>query len=492
MKITSEDLGSRQVLLTIEIDEKRVEKALRGVARRIAKEYSIPGFRRGHAPYRVILQRFGREALLQEALEDLGQDVYQEALESEDLEPYDVGSLEDVQLDPLVLKMRVPLRPTVDLGDYRELREEPPVVVVDEEKIDAELEALREANVVLEPVTDRPAQVGDMVSLDVSADVGDESYAHEEAYTMTLGAEEEESFAPGFVEQVAGTEAGGEKSFTLTVPDDVEDFAGQEAAFTVTLHEIKSRLLPDLDDDLARTVGDFDTLEELRQDIRNRFEEAEQRQADEAYTEQVIEKLAEGAEIEYPPDLIEDQVEEMFENLGKRMEDQGMLIEDYFKLSGQTEEDMRESLRARAEGAARRALALTELARQEKLDVEGGEIDERIALLSAGWGERSGEVQEYLSSPEGLRSIASDLLTDKAVQRLLAIARGEAPPLEGEDGEGAEESSEEPEAVQVEAGADRGGDESSEPADEPEGLPEAEAVSEEQEQEASDTDQAEA
>ena len=157
MKVTTEDLGSRQVMLTIELDEERVERTLRGVARRVSRDYSIPGFRRGRAPYHVIVQRFGREALLQEAMEDLIQEVYEEALEGEELEPYDIGSLEDVQLDPLVFKLRVPLRPTVDLENYREIRVEPPVVTVEEEEIGAEIDRLREANAILEPAGDRAA-----------------------------------------------------------------------------------------------------------------------------------------------------------------------------------------------------------------------------------------------------------------------------------------------------------------------------------------------
>jgi trigger factor len=446
LKITTEDLGDRQVMLTIEVDEERVDRTIRGVARRISRNYNIPGFRRGRAPFHVILRRFGREALLQEALEDLGEEVIQDALEGESLEPYAAGDLEDVQLEPLTFKLRVPLRPTVDLGDYRELRLEPPVVSVDEDEIDTELERLRQANAILEPAGDRPAQLGDWVSLDISADVDDTTLVRKEADSIVLDAENTQ-FGPGFAEQITGMKVDQEKEFTLILSDDWgEERAGQEAAFSVTLHEVRSRMVPELDDDLARTVGDFDTLEELDQSIREQFEETAQRQADQEYSEDVLQALIDGAAIEYPPDLIEDQIDDMADDLEQRLESQSLAMDDYWKVTGQTEESFRESLQPQAESIVRRGLTLGELARQEKLDVEGAEVEQRISLLSASWGERAGEMREVLSEPDSLRSIANSLLTDKAVQHLVAIAKGEAPSLE----DGDDEAAEEPEIVEEE------------------------------------------
>jgi trigger factor len=430
LKVTTEDLGSRQVMLTIEVDEERVERTLRGVARRVSRNYNIPGFRRGRAPYSVVLQRFGREALLQEAMEDLIQELYTEALDSEELAPYDVGELEDVQLDPLVLKLRVPLRPTVEIGNYRELRVEPPVVTVEEEEVDAELERLREANAILEPVAGREAEIGDWVSLDVAATLDAETLVREEEYEMVLDPDDDQ-FEDGFAQQIVGLKAGDEKAFALTLSDDWgETRAGQEAAFDVTVRELRSRTLPGLDDDLARTVGDFDTLDELRESVRDQFEENAQQEADAAYIEEVFDVFVSEAEIEYPPDMVEDQIDSIVEDIEARLESQGLSLEDYFKFTNQSEEEFRESSRPQAERAIQRGLMMGELATQEHLDVEGQEVEERIAALSTQWGERAGDVREALSEPDSVRSIASGVLTDKAVQRMVAIAKGEAPPLE--------------------------------------------------------------
>jgi trigger factor len=437
-------------MLTVEVDEERVDRAMRGAARRVARDYSIPGFRRGRAPYHVILQRFGREALLQDALEDMLQEVYEETIEAEGLEPYDVGSLEDVQLEPLVLTMRVPLVPKVDLGDYRELRVESPVVTVDEDEVDAELERLRQANAILEPAGDRPAELGDWVSLDVNADLGDEALLREEGHETVLDVEAKE-FEAGFVEQIAGLKTGEEKEFALTLSDDWgETRSGQEAVFTVTLGEVRSRTLPDLDDDLARTVGDFDTLDEMRQSVNDQFEEDAQRAADGQYAEEVLEALVDSATIEYPPDVVEDRVDGMLESLEQRLEPQGIALDDYFKLTGQTEEDVRESMSAQAVTSVERGLVVGAFARQENIDVEGDEVDDRIATLITQWGESAGEVREMLSEPDSVRSIASGVLTDKAIELLVAIAKGEAPPRE----EVGDESDDESETKVAEAKSD--------------------------------------
>jgi trigger factor len=449
LKITREDLGDCQVKLTIEVDEERVDRALRGVARRVSKDYNIPGFRRGRAPYHIVLQRFGREALLKEVLDELGQEVIKEAFESEELKPYDAGALEDVQLDPLVFQLRVPLVPEVDLGDYRELRLEVPEVTVEDEKVEDELERLRRANVILEPAGDRPAQMGDWVSLDVSAQIGDEPLIDREAHEMVLDAEKKE-FELGFAEQVVGMKAGEEKQFTLTLSDDWgEEKAGQEASFAVTVHEMRSRIIPELDDDLARTIGDYDTLEELRTAIRDQFEADARREVDAAYAEAVLDALVAQATIEYPPQLIEEHIEDEVKDLERRLGVQNVALDDYFKLTGQTEEAYRESLRPHAEVAVRRGLVLSELARQEKLGVQWEEVSDRIRLMSASWGERAGEVRELLSEPAQVQSITNRLLTDKAVQRLVDIAKGQAPPLEEVDQEPAEEEA----VIQIEAGS---------------------------------------
>jgi trigger factor len=309
---------------------------------------------------------------------------------------------------------------------------------------------LRQANAILEPAGDRPAELGDWVSLDVNADLGDEALLREQGHETVLDAEAKE-FESGFAEQVVGMKTGKEKTFALTLSDDWgETRSGKEAEFAVTLGEVRSRMLPDLDDDLARTVGDFDTLDELRKSVYDEFEGDAQRAADSQYAEEVLEALVDSATIEYPPDVVDDRVDSMLESLEQRLEPQGIAMDDYFKLSGQTEEEVRDSMRAQAVTSVERGLVLGEFAQQENIDVEGDEVEERIAGLSTQWGERAGEVREMLSEPDSVRSIASGVLTDKAIELMVAIAKGEAPPRQEEG----EESDDESETVVAEAESD--------------------------------------
>jgi len=314
------------------------------------------------------------------------------------------------------------------------LRIEPPVVTVQEEKIDTELERLRQENAFLEPADDRPAQMGDAVALDLTVELDGKTILNRNDYRLVLDSENEPLEA-GFCEHIAGLEAGVETQFALTLSDKWgADRAAKLATFSVKLNEVRNRILPDLDDDLARTIGDFDTLDELRQNIHRELEEHMQEHADSDYAEQVIEALVSSATIAYPAELIEDQIDGMVKDLEKRLEAQGVGMEDFFKLNRLTQESYRDSIRPQAEVILRRALALSQLAHQESLDVEDVEIDQHITLLSAGWGERAAEVRKALSEPDSLRSIASRLLTNKAVQRLIAIAKGEAPEADDPSG----------------------------------------------------------
>ncbi len=449
MNVTVEDLGSHEVRLTIEVDQERVEKALRRVARRISRQVSIPGFRRGRAPYRVVLQRFGRETLLSEVAEDLAEEVIEEALDSHEIKPFRPVKLEDLQLDPLVYKVRVPLPPTVDLGDYRSLRLPYEEVTVDEAEIEAELEALRQDYAILSPAGDRPAALGDQASLEIEAHLeGEEEEPFlDEEFSLVL--EADATFpAPGFAEQIVGMKVGDEKRFTLTYPDPFEpnpELAGRTATFTVRLTDLQNRELPDLDDDLARTVGDYDSLEELRAAIRERIREEAQQEVDERYLDQAIETLLDHARVSYPPVLVEEEIDALVEELEERLKEHHLSFQDWLRLQGKTEEALREEFRPRAERQIRLALVLSTLAQAEQLAVTEEEIEDAIIATSARYPGIESEVRRHLSSEEGISALTIRLMTNKTLQRLVEIVKGEAPPLPGEEeGEGEEAGEEAP------------------------------------------------
>ncbi len=281
MKTTSERQENCQVRVTVELDAAEVENKLRQTAQKLSRRYTVPGYRKGKAPYAAVLRTFGRELLQEQALEEFGQEIYDQALKGIEYEPYTAGELEKVEWDPFRLEILVPIMPEVDLGDYRSVRATPEPKPVTDDAVDHYLEDLRQQNTQWIPV-ERPAAPGDHVVVDIEGRAGDQVVLSNQGRELTLDTASRYPL-PGFHEQVAGMSPGEEKRFTLTYPDDDprKDLAGQEATFTVKLVAINEPDVPPLDDELAQMVGDYSTLADLRAAAHKNLEE-EARQAAEA------------------------------------------------------------------------------------------------------------------------------------------------------------------------------------------------------------------
>jgi trigger factor len=429
LKIATEPLENRQLQLTIEVDEERAQQAMRRVARQIAQQINIPGFRKGKAPYELIVQRYGEDTVRQEAIEMLAEVVYREALKQEDIKPYASATLDEVVLHPVTFKFTVPLPPTVELGDYRDYRLKPRKVRVYKKEVQQALEQIREQNAILESI-DRPVALDDGVVMDLVGRTAEGvEFLTADDVRILLDAESTDP-APGFAEAIVGMEVGEERTFTLTLPVDFpqEELQGQEAKFTVRMTEVYESTLPELDDDLARTVGNFDSLEALEKQVREQLRQVAQEKTDEEYTTQVLETILEQAQVAYPPGMLENTLDEAVEEFERAVKHEARLtLEDYLHLRGQTTEDLREELEPRAAARLKRGLVLGEITMREGLEVNEEEIGAHIEEVSAPWGARADEVRASLSSDAGRQTVRSRLLADKAVQRLVAIARGEAP-----------------------------------------------------------------
>jgi len=436
LKIITEPLEDRQLLLTIEVDEERAQQAMQQATRQIAREVNVPGFRKGKAPYGVIVQRYGEDAIHREAADILAKKVYSEALEQEEIEPYAPGVLDEVLLHPITFRLTIPLRPTVGLGDYRDYRLKPSIVGVHKEEVQQALEEIRQQNAILDPV-DRPAALDDVVVIDLVGQTTDGvTLLRRDGIRVLLDAESTDP-APGFAEAVVEMKTGEERTFTLALPDDFpqEGLQGQEAEFTVRLIEVYKRTLPGLDDDLARTIGNFDSFEKLQEHVREQLRRAAQEKADGEYVEQVLKTIIEQARIEYPPVMFEEALDEAVGDVERALKRETRLsLEDYLRIQGKTMEELREDLNPRAAASLKRALVLGEVVRLEGLEVDEEEISAHIKKVSAPWGARASEVQASLDSNEGQRTVRSRLLADKAVQRLIAIAKGEvSEPISAEE-----------------------------------------------------------
>jgi trigger factor len=466
LKIETQPQENRTLKLTVEVDDERLQPALRAAARRISKDYRIPGFRPGKAPYEVVLRHFGENTIYQTALEDLSQSIYKEVLEQENIDPYAPGELEDVKFKPVVLTYTVPLAPEVDLGDYRALRLPFQAPAVSDEAVQDQLEHLREHQAVVEPV-ERPAELNDVVTLDAKAflNTGEnpsDFLLADQDVALVLD-EKADWPMPGFAQQVVGMSAGSDRKFDLAFAEDYanESLRGQVAHFEVTVKEVKARALPEWNDELARSLGDFESLDALRAKTRADLERQASRQVERDYADQVINQLVEQAKIDYPPVLLENELDDVLNDLDRRLREQRLTLDDYLKIQNKTKEQLREESRPTAETRLKRSLALGKIVSLEGLTVSAEDVAERVEVLSTPWGDRADEMRKVLASDDSRRMLAVDLLSDKAVERLVAIGKGESVPPPAPLAEAADERPTliEPTAeVETEASAEPGPD----------------------------------
>lgn len=430
VKVTKEKIPESQIVLTIEVPQERLEGALDSAYRRLARRAKIPGFRPGKAPRALVERHYGREALVDEALDRLVPEVYREAVESdEEIEPIGLPRLEVETVEPLVVRATIPVKPTVELGDYRSVRVERPQVEVDPERVERVLEDLRRRYATLEPV-DRPVQWGDVVRADLRAEASGRTIVDEEDVEFKL-IEGRVVSLPGFAERIVGATKGSTLEFDLTIPDDIADerLAGKPAHYRVAINEVKQEILPDFNDDFAREVGEgFPSLQALRERIEADIRAGEEARAEREYQERILDELLKRATIEYPPVLLDREMDHLIrDHLGHDVERPD--FERYLQRIGKTEEQFLAELRPIADDRVRRSLVLTAVAEAERIEVSDAEIDAEIDRLAASSGADPAELRRMFDNEGGLRSVRNSLLTRKTLDRLMAIASGQAEPV---------------------------------------------------------------
>lgn len=436
--ITTSPRDDNQLDMTIQLGPERTEQALQRGVKVVAKKAKIPGFRPGKAPYATILRMFGKEAVLGEILDDLGEEVYKEALAIEKPAIYGQAALADVKFDPIVFKLVVPLRPTVDLGDYRSIRLDAPAMTVGEADVDAALAAALAAAATLQTV-ERPAALGDSVLVDIHGTVGEETIMDNQDWQLTLRGEG--GWLPGFDEAFAGLSAGDEKSFELTYPEDsTSRFKGQAASFAVKVKEVKAKVQPAADDEFVKTLGDYTDLADYRAKKLAELTEERTKEATARLNEAAVEALVERATIAYPPAAVDDTVHGMMQDLESRLANIGYKLADYLRLNGKTVEQYHDELHEPAEKRLKGQLVIAELAKVEGITVSEEEQQAELdrLLQQAETPENATALREVFGSEAGLRVIEADVRSDKTLARLRAIVTGEAPELPAAAAEPAE------------------------------------------------------
>ncbi|MBC8509025.1 MAG: trigger factor [Anaerolineales bacterium] len=444
MKIEQEILEDRQVKLNVEIDDEPWQKAKHQAARRLAKRVKIPGFRPGKAPYPVIVRNIGEGPIVEEALEILIDDVYPKVLDEAEIEPYGPGRLEEVEeLDPPKLEFVIPLQPEVEVGDYKAIEIEYEAPVVEDAEVDEALENMRQQQAVNEPV-ERAAEDGDIVYMRVSGkrlDVKDEEEAmlyDQQFSSARLGQEDsatDRQFFEGFSEEIVGLAPEEQKSFNHTYPDDYEDeeLQGVEVEFTVDVTNVQAYSLPKLDDEFAKSSSEFDTIEEMREDIKTRLQEqAELTYADE-YENQVVDKLIAESTLSYPPQMVENEKKDILANLDFRLSQQGLNKDIYMQFRGVSEEEFEEEIDETAEQNVKRTMVLYEVANAEEIKPDSDKFNETTesALGSVTANMTPQQIKDMQKGGQManlITNIAADLTLRQTIEYLVAIAKGEPLP----------------------------------------------------------------
>ncbi len=447
LKIEREPIEPRQVKLTVEVDAARLTSVMEGVARELSKKYKVPGFRPGKAPLKRMAAVVGEEPILEQALEQLGRQAMAEAMQSEGTLPAAPVEVRVKQESPPIFEAVIPLEPEVDLGDYRALRmerEEPAEVV--EADIDELFDRLRGDLAELVPVR-RPAEAEDVVTLSLEARravalTGDDAPVrqHDELHmALTEEGEAAARLPPGFADEIIGLAPGQTHIFTLTLPEDwpEEALRGRPLRYEVQVAEVSTVELPEMDDELARKVSDEPDLASLRERAREDLALRRRNQAREGYLEGVLDALVARARIDYPPALLEHETRDLAADLRARVERQGFDWKRWLELQEKTEDQLWEELIADAERRLLRGLVMQRFVDLEGLHLEESELDAEMTRL-----------EELVSSMprnqrpdlEALRrDTGNRMLTGRAIERLLAIASGEA-------GESSEDEGEDPAA----------------------------------------------
>jgi trigger factor len=429
MKVTKEKTENSQVYLTVEIDPAEVEESMEKTFQKLVKRKKVPGFRIGKTPRNIFERYYTRKNLLEDTLDDLLPDVYQRAIKEQEIEPFTSPQIEITQMEPVIFKAVVPLKPVVKLGDYRQVRvAEEPLHEVTDEDVAKVLDSLQHEHATWEPVT-REIKEADLVTMDVWSETEGKPFINQKGaqYNVKVG---EKFPVTGFAEQLVGMKKDEEKEFSLTfaADDPRTEYAGKEAKFKIRINEIKEEKLPELNDEFAKSISqDYQTLDALRESTKTRLKERTAEIAKSAYEESVLEAAVKQAEIEYPPVLIDSEIHRMMDERFQTREQ----FQAYLKSVNKTEEEVHEEFHEAAHDTAieriKKSLVLGKISDEEKIPITDADIDADIErMLQNITGQNRDDLAKSLNRQEVRESINQRLLARKLMDKLVEIAKGPA------------------------------------------------------------------
>lgn len=424
MKVTVENGENQQVTLTIEVEAAEVNKAVEQACKRLANRVSIPGFRKGKAPRMIVERHVGKDAVLQEAFDIVAPKALSKAFDEQKIDPVtrpsvDIETLEEGK--DLVFKATVTPRPEVKLGDYKGLNVPKNEVNITDEDVEKQLKTFQDRQGKL---VDAPegAEVkdGDFTTLDFKGFVDGEAFDGGEGkdYPLQIGSN---SFIPGFENQLVGAKIGEERDVNVKFPEEyhAKELAGKDATFKCTIRSIKTKELPAIDDKLAKKVSKFETLDELKADIRKNLEENAERTAENDQKSAAIEMATNNITVDIPAVMIDNRVTAMIQEMAMRLEQQGMKLEQYLQYAGTDIAKLREQYRETAEKNVKTDLMLEEVAKAEDIKVEAKDLDEEVAAMAAAYGATPQQVQKIIKEQGRIGDLAASVLRKKTAQFII-------------------------------------------------------------------------
>lgn len=419
MSLQVEKLEKNMAKLTVEVPAEEVEAALQNAYLKNRKQISVPGFRKGKVPRQMIEKMYGPEVFYDDAANALIQKAYPQAADECELEIVSRPTVDIVQLEkgkPFIFTAEVAVKPEVTLGQYKGIKVEKADTTATDEEVAAELDKEREANSRTITVEDRAVQDGDMTVIDFEGFVDGEAFEGGKGtdYPLTIGSG---AFIPGFEEKLVGAEIGKEVEVDVTFPEEyhAKELAGKPAVFKCTVKEIKVKELPELDDDFAQDVSDFDTLEEYKADVRKKVEEKKAADAKAKKEDAVIEKIIEGAAMEIPDAMVETQAERMVDEFAQRLQMQGLTMEQYLQFTGGNVQALVEQSKPQALKRIQSRLVLEAVAAAENLTASDEELDAELGRMAEQYKMEVEKLKEMFAE-EDLKSVREDLAIQKAVE----------------------------------------------------------------------------
>lgn len=422
MSLQVEKLEHNMAKLTVEVAAEDVEKALQAAYLKQRKQINIPGFRKGKVPRQMIEKMYGPEVFYDEAANNMIPDAYAKAYDESELDIVSQPKIEVVQMEkgkPFIFTAEVATKPEVTLGDYKGLKVDKVSTRVTQKEVDEEIEKERERNARTIEVTDRAVQDKDEVTLDFEGFVDGVAFegGKGENYPLTIGSG---SFIPGFEEQLIGAEIDKEVEVNVTFPKEYhsEELAGKDATFKCTVHTIKAKELPELDDEFASEVSECETMDAYRAEVKKNIKERKERTGKEKKENQAVDQAIENAQMDIPEAMIEFQVRQMADDFARRIQQQGLTVEQYFQFTGMTAEKMMEEMRPQAEKSIKTRLVLEAIVKAENIEVSDERVEEELTKMAEAYQMEVEKLKEFMGENEK-KQIKEDLAVQEAITLLV-------------------------------------------------------------------------